>query len=75
MTSDNWRDTEQWADTVTPEPEVHRIRVGDLVGARVRYWALRFRCDKWPCELCPDECVRVRGAMVAATDWQGLTDE
>ena len=67
--------SDQWADTVIPEQEVVRISLPQLVGARVRYWAARFRCEKWPCDLCPESCTRVRGAMVAATDWQRLPDE
>ena len=62
---------DDFPDTVIPEPEVVVIRMDRLVGAKVRYWALRLRCEKWPCDLCEDECTRLR-RVSPATDWAPL---
>jgi hypothetical protein len=69
------RKADPWADTeAAPVPPDVVVALDKLTGARVRYWALRFRCEKWPCDECTDECSRVRQAMMPATDWTALDE-
>jgi hypothetical protein len=69
------RNADQWAPThASPVPPDVMIALDRLPGARVRYWALRFQCERWPCDRCPDECSRVRQAMMPTTDWAPLDE-